>query len=171
MDWGNSSCSWIELREQEYFELCTLNFELCTFVSSNLLIRCAACAAIRTKYKDQRTLSCRLLPAAWPPCLVPLRVRTFDYFKAGLLHRFKPTQHRSRVIQTFCFEISHRTGASMFARSRTVGNNRLIPRQFIHVSRNFSIGNLTSPFDMTFLVSRFSSHINNDRAIAGHLGL
>src|SRR2546425_509874 len=39
-----------------------------------------------------------------------------------------PAQDRGCVIDTFCLEISHRTGARMFGRSRAVGGNHLVAR-------------------------------------------
>ena len=87
-----------------------------------------SCRLIRPGTKKQRNsfASSLLLPAA--RFSVPVRVRALYYVESGVLQRFKAAQDRRRVIDTFCFEISHRTGAGMFGRSSAVGDNRLVTR-------------------------------------------
>lgn len=83
------------------------------------------------------------LPLEFPrillPLLVPVRVQSFYHFEACLLQSFKAAQNRRCVVDSFYFEISHRTGASMLGRSRTVGDNRLIAREFIDVCQDFVV--------------------------------
>jgi hypothetical protein len=53
----------------------------------------------------------------------------------------KTTQQRSRVINSFSFEVDHRTGGRMFAWSRTVGDDELVLWQLAQMIRKVCFGN------------------------------
>ena len=82
--------------------------------------------------------SCSLAPAV---CLLPpprdASLVCRFHGESGVFPRVPATQECSGVFDTFCFEIEHRTGARMFGRSSTIGNNHLIPRQFIDTTDEF----------------------------------
>jgi hypothetical protein len=56
------------------------------------------------------------------------------------LPRGKSTKQRSCVIDTLRFQLDHRTGGRMFARSRAVGNYQLILREFVEVINDLGLG-------------------------------
>ena len=58
----------------------------------------------------------------------------------------------SRIFDSFCFEISHRTGASMFGRSSTVGDNHLVMRKFVDARQHLVGRNGDRALDMIALV-------------------
>ena len=67
-----------------------------------------------------------------PPCLLPSascpELLGRIHRESCVFPRLEATQQCSRVFDTFSFEIDHRTGARVFGRSRTIGNDRFIAR-------------------------------------------
>ena len=110
------------------------------------------------------------MPTAF--CLLPtdfllrsVRIHPFHYFEARVNHCVVAAEDRSRVVDTYCFEISHRTGASMFGRSRAIGDNQFVTRQLVRMLQDVCKGNQNCSFDMSSRVGCFAAHVNDESIV------
>jgi len=86
-------------------------------------------------------------------------------WKSGLDQSVVAAENCCRISDTFCFEISHRTGAGMLGRSRAVSDDHLVARQFPRAGGNFIVGNIQGALNMTGLVGSAATHVNQHRLI------
>jgi hypothetical protein len=101
--------------------------------------------------------------------LFPVRIHAGCHFKAGLYHCVIAAQDRGSVFETLSLEIEHRTGARVFGRSRAVGGDHFVARQFINMSQNLGRRNQPRAFDVTQFISRLAAHIDNNHIVARDL--
>ncbi|MEJ7712999.1 MAG: hypothetical protein WKF84_24940 [Pyrinomonadaceae bacterium] len=90
---------------------------------------------------------------------------------ACALPRFEAAEERGGVRDAFVFEVLHRTGAGMLARSRTVSNNHFVAWQLAGSTGNFTFRDRERALDVADRVSVLTPYINYKGLVLGQSAL
>ena len=86
--------------------------------------------------------------------------------KSGFNESVIAAEDGRRISDPHLFQNQHRTGTGVLGRSRAVGDNHLVTRQFIYMKEDFISGNQTRAFDVALFVCCFTAHVNDDNIVA-----